>query len=254
MEKEQLFEFEAADGLLEGILAGGEVDVFNGVLQGAQGVFFKDIFRQGLFYLLQAQTDGSALQFAHQLAGDAAVLQFFRTRIYSGEAAAEQGSLRQRGIHFGMHHIKFSVEYRRLAEENKHRAGRQLLPIPSYPLEKYHLHLTGIILYNYTHPFDGTPLRFGGIYIYNAAVCAEKGAADHPRIYLHEYGISRNIGNAQNSRAVNIAEGVDAQQIPYGIHPKFGLQQRRPFGSHSSQILNIALEYAHYLSNIAIFL
>ena len=148
---------------MEGILAGGEVDVFNGVLQGAQGVFFKDIFRQGLFYLLQAQTDGSALQFAHQLAGDAAVLGFSVLGcsvkpLLSRAPPAE-------GIHAsGCTILSFPLNIAGLPE-NKHRARRQLLPIPSYPLEKYHLHLTGIILYNYTHPFDGTPLRFGGIYI-----------------------------------------------------------------------------------------
>ena len=47
LQEEQFFEFQAPGGLLQRILVGREVDVANGVLQPAEGVFAEYIIRQG---------------------------------------------------------------------------------------------------------------------------------------------------------------------------------------------------------------
>ena len=155
LQKEQFLELEATGSFLQGVLVGREMDVADGVLKAAEGVFGEYVFRQGFADFRQAQGQGGALKLAHHLAGDSAVYQFFGAGIYAREAALQVGALGLGNVHFGMHHIEFAVEQRGLAEEHEHAFGNEARPVPFDAFEEHHFHLAGAVLHNDAEALNG---------------------------------------------------------------------------------------------------
>ena len=155
LQEEQFFEFQAPGGLLQRILVGREVDVANGVLQPAEGVFAEYIIRQGFADFGQTKGQGGALEFAHHFAGDASVDEFFGAGIDAGETALKVGAFGQGSVHLRVHHVEFSVEERGFSEEDENGVRHKAGVVPFDAFEEYHLHLAGIVFHDDAEALHG---------------------------------------------------------------------------------------------------
>ena len=251
LQEEEFFELEAPGGLLQGILVGREVDVANGVLQAAEGVFGEHIFRQRFADFGKAQGQGGALQFAHHFAGDAAVYQFFGAGIYPREAALQVGSFRQGSVHLRVHHVELSVEKRWLAEEHEHAFRNELRPVPFDAFEEHHFHLAAAVLH-----YDAEAL-YGVLELFvpgrnHATARAQQGAAHHAGFHLDVGFFAGDFRDAVEAAAVDVAVWIDAEKFSHRAYAQLRLDECRSFGPHPGDVLYVAIQVAHGV-NIVIF-
>ena len=220
------------------------MDIADGVLQAAESVFAEYIFRQSFADFGKAQGQGGALQFAHHLAGDSAVYQFFGAGIYAREAALQVGALGLGNVHFGMHHIEFAVEQRGLAEEDENGVRYEAGVVPFDAFEEHHFHLAGAVLHNDAEALNGV-LEFLVARRDYAAAWAQQRAAHNPGLDLHIRLLSGDFRDAVEAAAVDVAIGVDAEQLAHGGHAQLRLDECRSFGPHPGDVLYVAVQVAH---------
>ena len=232
LQQEKLFEFKPIRCLGQGVLVLRKVDLPKREAQRYQPFFPKHVLRQGLLQAGQNPFQCGAHHFQHDLAGDAAVLEFFRGRIYAGKDA---GGLRIRRIHFRMHHVQPPVEQGGLAEEDETAAGKQPAVLPFDSLEKHHFHLPALVCHQH---------RQAAGHIVLELVCRQLRTVfgidadfEHSGPHLHIGLVRVHIGNKLDAAAVYVAERIQVQQIAYRSDSQLGAQKLCPFWAHSRQVL-----------------
>ena len=244
LQEEELFELEPPCGFLEGVLVGREMDVPDGVLQAAEGVFGEDVFGKGFSDFRKTQGQGGALKLAHHLAGDASVDEFFGTGIDAGEAALKVGAFGQGSVHLRVHHVEFSVEERWLAEEDENGVRHQLGVVPLDALEEHHFHLACGVFHDDAEALNGVLKFFVSGRDYAAAGAVHCTAYD-PGFYLNIGLFAGDFGDAVEAAAVDVAVRVDAEQFAHGGNAQLRLDECRSFGPHPGDVLYVAVQVAH---------
>lgn len=244
LQKEQFLELEATGGLLQSVLVGREMDVAEGVLKAAEGVFGEYVFRQRFADFRQAEGQCGALKLAHHLAGDTAVYEFFGAGIHSREAALQVGAFRLGKVHLRVHHVELSIEERWLAEENEHALRNEPRPVPFDAFEEHHFHLAGAVLHNDAEALNGV-LEFLVARRDYAAAWAEQSATHHPGFHLHVCLFAGDFRDAVEAAAVDIAVRVDAEKLSHGAAAQLRLDESRSFRSHPGDVLYVAVQVLH---------
>ena len=186
----------------------------------------------------------AALELAHHFAGDASVDEFFGAGVDSRETALQVGAFRQGSVHLRVHHVEFSVEERGFSEEDENGVRHQLGIVPLDAFEEYHLHLAGIVFHDDAEALYGVLELFVSGRDYAAGGAVHCTAYD-PGFYLNIGLFAGDFGDAVEAAAVDVAIGVDAEQLAHCGHAQFRLDECRSFGPHPGDVLYVAGQVAH---------
>ena len=244
LQEKEFLEFQAVGRLLQGVAVLGEVDVPERIGERDEPALPQDVIGERLLDFRQAERQGCGLQPAHHLPGDPACLEFLRAGIDAGQRALGQGAV-LRHVHLRMHEVDPRSEGLGFAEEQERASGHQALVVPAYPLEKDHLHLSGSIFDDHGQAFDGAPVdrvRFLG---HDGAAGPVEGPPDHGGLQLHMREVRSHLRDGGDAAAVDIAEGIQVDQVRQGLDPELLPQEGGPFGTDPAEILYACLQFAH---------
>ena len=143
-----------------------------------------------------------------------------------------------------MHHVEFSVEERRLAEEDENGVRYEAGVVPFDAFEEHHFHLAGAVFHDDAEALYSV-LELFVAWGNHSAARAVHGAADHTGFYLYVSFLAGDFSDAVEAAAVDVAIGVDAKQLAHGGHAQLRLDECRSFWPHPGDVLYVAVQVAH---------
>ena len=212
------------------------MDLPQGVAQRNQSLFLQDIVRKRILQRGQDQLQRGGHQPYHHLPGDSARLELLRGRVDAGE---DSGLGRFGDVELGMDHVDPSVERLGFSEEQEGLAGNEPAVHPFDALEEDDLHLAGIVADD-----DGEPVREVEFHLLRGDFRAVFRKEPHPEDGTQDLDVGlvrTDVRDLLDRAPVDVAEGIQVQEVAHRGDLQFAPQERGPLGPHPGKVLHIRL-------------